>query len=60
MLWKKLWVKVGRQPLTFTQHNPVMARIDGKDIPLKLAYDRCSHPYFVVDETVKDGVIDAE
>lgn len=45
MLWSQLHRKLGRQPLSYTQHNHVRAKINGEFIELKMVFDEQGHPY---------------
>lgn len=38
MKWLALWKKIGKQPLSVTQHQDVIAVIDEKEIPLTLKF----------------------
>lgn len=58
MLWMTLWKRIGKQPMSYTNHNHIEALIDGKHIPLTLKYDAKGHPYLVPD-IQKEGTINA-
>lgn len=47
MLWKTLYDRIGKQPLSYTQHNHIAVVYEGKRIPLDLKYDAKGHPYLV-------------
>lgn len=47
MLWDTLYNRIGKQPLSFTQHNHIRAVIDDKEIFLDLKYDAKGRPYLV-------------
>ena len=47
MLWATLHARIGKQPLSFTQHNHVTAVIDGTTYELDLKYDAKGRPYLV-------------
>ena len=56
MLWSALWRKIGKQPLSFSQHNRVydvlLNEYSGKyeKVYLDIKYDTKGHPYFVKAE----------
>ena len=56
MLWSTLWRKIGKQPLSFSQHNHVYAVLlneySGKyeKVYLNIKYDAKGHPYLVKAE----------
>lgn len=56
MLWSTLWRKIGKQPLSFSQHNHVYAVLlneySGRyeKVYLNIKYDAKGHPYFVKAE----------
>lgn len=58
MLWKTLYDRIGKQPLSFTQHNHVRAVIDGKERELDLKYDAKGRPYLVerTSRVLQEGV----
>lgn len=53
MLWSTLFNRIGKQPLSFTQHSHVYAILENpktgewERVPLCLKYDVKNHPYFV-------------
>lgn len=51
MLWSALYDKIGKQPLSVTQHTHVTAVIDGETVPLKLTFDEAHKMHFVPYET---------
>lgn len=51
MLWSTLHHKIGKQPLSFTNHNHVKAVIDNKEYKLDLKYDTKGHPYLIARTT---------
>lgn len=47
MLWSTLHRRIGKQPLSFSQHNHIKAVIDGKTFFLDLKYNAKGQPYLV-------------
>jgi hypothetical protein len=60
MLWSKLFDKIGKQPLSFTNHNHVYVLLENpkthetEKVYLILKYDVKGHPYFVKSTTIKE------
>lgn len=54
MKWLSLWKRIGKQPLSVTQHQDVIAVIDEKEIPLTLKFGTGEKTlWFVKDEKEK-------
>lgn len=51
MLWSTLWRRIGKQPLSFTQHNHIEAVIDNRRIQMDLKYDAKGRPYLIPKDT---------
>lgn len=49
MLWSTLWSKLGKQPMTRTNHFHVKAVVDGKTMAMELKFDAQGLPYLVPD-----------
>lgn len=54
MTWRQLHSRIGRQPLSVTQHNRVRAVIDGHETFLNLKFDERGLPYLAESNTDND------
>lgn len=49
MLWMTLWKRLGKQPMTLTNHYHIKAVIDGRAIAMDMKFDASGKPYLIPD-----------